>query len=209
MAASGGFDDAREFWDQRFAAPEYIFGTEPNAFLRAQAERFKRGDRVLDVACGEGRNSVCLASLGCEVTGIDVSPLALAKARRLADTHGVRIDYKEADIRDWEWRPARFDAVVCIFIQFAEPSQRARLFEGIETTLTPGGLLVLQGYTPKQLEYKTGGPPQAEHMYTEALLREAFRNLDMLHLREHEEILAEGTKHVGRSALIDLVARKP
>jgi 2-polyprenyl-3-methyl-5-hydroxy-6-metoxy-1,4-benzoquinol methylase len=209
MATSGGFDDAREFWDQRFAAPEYIFGTEPNAFLSAQAQRLKRGDRVLDVACGEGRNSVWLASVGCEVTGIDVSPLALAKARRLADTHGVSVKYAEADIRDWEWQPACFDAVVCIFIQFAEPAQRTRLFEGIGTTLAPGGLLVLQGYTPKQLEYKTGGPPQADHMYTQALLREAFRNLDILHLHEHEEMLAEGTKHVGRSALIDLVARKP
>jgi len=209
MAASGGFDDAREFWDQRFAATDYIFGTDPNVFLSAQAERFKRGDRVLDVACGEGRNSVWLASLGCEVTGVDVSPLALAKARRLADTHGLNVAYREADIRDWQWQPARFDAVVCIFIQFAEPSQRLRLFEGIQTTLTSGGLVVLQGYTPKQLEYKTGGPPQADHMYTQALLREGFRNLDILHLREHEEILAEGTKHVGRSALIDLVARKP
>jgi 2-polyprenyl-3-methyl-5-hydroxy-6-metoxy-1,4-benzoquinol methylase len=209
MATSGGFDDAREFWDKRFAAPEYIFGTEPNAFLNAQAQRLKHGDRVLDVACGEGRNSVWLAGLGCEVTGIDVSPLALAKARRLADTHGVSVKYAEADIRDWEWQPACFDAVVCIFIQFAEPAQRTRLFEGIETTLAPGGLLVLQGYTPKQLEYKTGGPPQADHMYTQALLREAFRNLDILHLHEHEEMLAEGTKHIGRSALIDLVARKP
>jgi 2-polyprenyl-3-methyl-5-hydroxy-6-metoxy-1,4-benzoquinol methylase len=210
MAASGpGFDDAREFWDQRFAAPEYIFGTAPNAFLSAQAQRFKCGDRVLDVACGEGRNSVWLAGLGCEVTGIDVSPLALGKARRLADTHGVKVEFAEVDIRDWQWQPNGFDAVVCIFIQFAEPSQRTRLFEGIETTLTPGGLLVLQGYTPKQLEYKTGGPPQADHMYTQALLQEAFRHLDIVHLREHEEILAEGTKHVGRSALIDLVARKP
>ena len=209
MTASGGFDDAREFWDQRFAAPEYIFGTEPNVFLRAQAERFKRGDRVLDVACGEGRNSVWLAGLGCVVTGLDVSPLALAKGRRLADTHGLRVEYRQGDIRDWRWQPGCFDAVVCIFIQFAEPTQRTRLFEGIEATLAPGGLLVLQGYTPKQLEYKTGGPPQAEHMYTEMLLRDAFRNLDILHLREHEDILAEGTKHVGRSALIDLVARKP
>jgi len=209
MAASGGFDDAREFWDQRFAAPEYIFGTEPNAFLSAQAQRFKRGDRVLDVACGEGRNSVWLASLGCEVTGIDISPLALAKAGRLADSRGLKIEYKEADIRAWQWQAARFDAVACVFIQFAEPAQRTRLFEGIETTLAPGGLLVLQGYTPKQLEYKTGGPPQADHMYTQALLQEAFRNLDILHLHEHEDILTEGTKHVGRSALIDLVARKP
>ena len=209
MATSGGFDDAREFWDQRFAAPEYIFGTEPNAFLSAQAQRFKSGDRVLDVACGEGRNSVWLAKLGCQVTGIDISPLALAKARRLADTHGVKVEYREADIRDWHWQPARFDAVVCVFIQFAEPAQRTRLFEGIETTLTPGGLLALQGYTPKQLEYRTGGPPQADHMYTQALLRQAFHNLDILHLREHEATLAEGTKHVGRSALVDLVARKP
>src|SRR5262245_42793301 len=209
MAASGGFDDAREFWDQRFAAPEYIFGTEPNVFLRAHAERFKRGDRVLDIACGEGRNSVWLAGLGCEVTGIDVSPLALGKARRLAAAHGVKVKFTETDIRGWQWQPSRFDAVVCVFIQFAEPSQRTHLFEGIEATLTPGGLLVLQGYTPKQLEYKTGGPPQADHMYTEVLLRDAFRNLDILHLREHEEILAEGSKHVGRSALIDLLARKP
>jgi hypothetical protein len=98
--------------------------------------------------------------------------------------------------------------VVCIFIQFAEPEQRARLFEGIKATLKAGGVLVLQGYTPKQVEYKTGGPPQADHMYTQALLRDAFGELEILHLREHEEVLAEGTKHVGRSALIDLVVRK-
>jgi cyclopropane fatty-acyl-phospholipid synthase-like methyltransferase len=211
MAASGGsggFDDAREFWDQRFRAPEYIFGTEPNVFLATQAHLFSPEHRVLDVACGEGRNSVWLAGLGCNVVGLDVSPLALDKARRLAAGHGVAVEYMEADIRDWQWEPLRFDAVVCIFIQFAEPEQRARLFEGIKTTLKAGGVLVLQGYTPKQVEYKTGGPPQAEHMYTQALLRDAFAGMEILHLREHEEVLAEGTKHVGRSALIDLVMRK-
>jgi 2-polyprenyl-3-methyl-5-hydroxy-6-metoxy-1,4-benzoquinol methylase len=206
---SRGFDDAQAFWDQRFSAAEYIFGTDPNRFLASQAALFRPGQRVLDVACGEGRNSVWLARRGCDVLGIDVSPLGLKKARRLAEESGVQIAFQQADVRAWDWAPTAFDAVVCIFIQFAAPDDRRRLFEGFRTTLKPGGLLVLQGYTPKQIEYKTGGPPQAEHMYTEGMLREAFAGLEILRLREHEEELAEGTKHVGRSALIDLVARQP
>ena len=208
MAQSGGFDDAREFWDKRYRAPEYIFGVEPNRFLASRQALFKTGDRVLDVACGEGRNSVWLAGLGCIVLGMDVSPLALDKARRLAAQRGTGVTWVEADIRDWQWEPGRFDAVVCIFIQFAEPAQRARLFDGFKTTLKPGGVVVLQGYTPEQLEHGTGGPPQADHMYTAAMLRDAFAGLEILHLQEHEDVLSEGTKHVGRSALIDLVARK-
>jgi len=204
-----GYDDAREFWDHRYGAPEYIFGTKPNVFLATQESRFKRGDRVLDVGCGEGRNSVWLAGLGCDVTGLDVSPLALDKARRLATAQGVAVHYVETDIREWAWDPGCFDALVCVFIQFAEPEQRARLFDGFATTLKPGGLLVMQGYTPKQIEFRTGGPPRADHMYTTELLRNAFAGMEILHLREHEEVLAEGIKHVGRSALIDLVARKP
>ena len=207
MAAAGeGFDDAREFWDQRYSAPEYIFGTSPNLFLASQQHLFKPGDRVLDIACGEGRNSVWLASLGCQVLGMDVSPLALTKARQLAADRGVTVAWQEADVRSWQWQPDAFDAVVCIFIQFADPSQRARLFSGLQTTLKLGGKLVLQGYTPKQVECKTGGPPQAAHMYTAAMLRDAFAGLDVVHLQEHEDVLSEGTKHVGRSALIDLVA---
>jgi cyclopropane fatty-acyl-phospholipid synthase-like methyltransferase len=207
MAAAGeGFDDAREFWDQRYSAPEYIFGTSPNLFLASRQHLFKPGDRVLDIACGEGRNSVWLASLGCQVLGMDVSPLALTKARQLAADRGVTVAWQEADVRSWQWQPDAFDAVVCIFIQFADPSQRARLFSGLQTTLKLGGKLVLQGYTPKQVEYKTGGPPQAAHMYTAAMLRDAFAGLDIVHLQEHEDVLSEGTKHVGRSALIDLVA---
>jgi cyclopropane fatty-acyl-phospholipid synthase-like methyltransferase len=209
QGGSSGFDDAREFWDQRYRTPEYIFGTEPNVFLASQVNRFKPKDRVLDVGCGEGRNSVWLAGLGCDVTGLDVSPLALDKARRLASGKGVAVQYVQTDIRDWRWDPAQFDAVVCVFIQFAEPEQRARLFDGFMTTLKAGGMLVLQGYTPKQVEYKTGGPPRPDHMYTAELLRGAFAGMEILHLREHEEVLAEGIKHVGRSALIDLVARKP
>jgi len=204
-----GFDDARKFWDERFSAPEYIFGTEPNVFLTTQAGLFTAGQRVLEIACGEGRNSVWLARQGCDVLGIDISPLALKKAQRLAENQNVRAQFRQADVREWEWSPAAFDVVVCIFIQFAARAERSRLFEGFKATLRPGGVLVLQGYTPRQVEYKTGGPPDAAHMYTREMLEQAFAELQILHLREHEDTLAEGTKHVGRSALIDLVARKP
>jgi cyclopropane fatty-acyl-phospholipid synthase-like methyltransferase len=203
-----GFDDARAFWDQRFAAPEYIFGTEPNAFLAAQAQRLSPGMRVLDVACGEGRNAVWLARQGCRVTAFDISPLALQKARRLAAEGSVEVEFHEQSVDGWQWHGGAFDAVVCIFIQFAEPAQRERLFQGFHDTLVPGGLVLLQGYTPKQLEYRTGGPGQRSHLYTAPLLREAFARFELLELREHEQHLAEGSKHVGMSALVNLVARK-
>ena len=202
------FDDAQRFWDERFAAPGYIFGTEPNRFLASQAARFGRGQAVLDVACGEGRNSVWLARQGCDVAGIDISPLARQKARRLAEKHAVSVAWDQADIRTFNWGGARFDAIVCIFIQFAAPADRERLFTGFLDTLKPGGIVVLQGYTPRQLEHRTGGPGDLAHLYTRDLLEAAFGAFEMLLLEEHEDVLDEGTKHVGRSALIDLVARK-
>jgi len=208
VVAASGFDDSRQFWDKRFASEDYVFGTAPNVFLASQNQWFKPGVRVLDFACGEGRNAVWLAQQGCEVVAIDISPVAIEKARRLAAEHGVHVEFELVDVRDWRWPPNAFDAVVSIFIQFAAPAERAQLFAGFVTTLRPNGVLVLQGYTPKQLQYKTGGPPQAEHMYTHAMLREAVTGLEIVHIREHDDVLSEGTKHVGMSALIDLVARK-
>jgi cyclopropane fatty-acyl-phospholipid synthase-like methyltransferase len=152
---------------------------------------------------------VWLAQRGCEVTGIDISPKAIEKAQRLAAERDVRVRFEVEDVRSRPWIAAAFDAVVSIFIQFAAPAERRSVFDGIQSTVRPGGLIVLQGYTPKQLEYRTGGPPEADHMYTEPMLREAFAGWDIVHLAEHEDVLNEGTKHVGRSALIDLVARKP
>jgi 2-polyprenyl-3-methyl-5-hydroxy-6-metoxy-1,4-benzoquinol methylase len=209
MAAGQGFDDARAFWDERFSAAEYIFGREPNRFLVSQAAWFAPGNSVLDLATGEGRNAVWLARRGCRVTGVDISPKAIEKARQLAAESAVQVHFEVEDVRARAWQPDAFDAVITIFIQFAAPAERQAVFAGMQRTVRPGGIVVLQGYTPKQLEYRTGGPPQADHMYTEALLREAFAGWEILHLAEHEDMLSEGTKHVGRSALIDLVARKP
>ena len=203
--------DHEAFWSARYrdAGDDYLFGTAPNKFLASQVERFGAGMSVLSVADGEGRNSVWLAEQGCAVTATEISPVALEKAAKLARGRHVVVDFVQADIFDWTWPNEAFDAVVGIFIQFAGPAERPRQLAGMKQAVKPGGLLFLQGYTPKQLEYRTGGPSAVENLYTEALLRETFADWEIVLLHEHEDLMEEGSAHAGRSALIDLVARKP
>lgn len=198
-----------DFWNARYATDAYIFGTAPNAFLASQAALIRPGMRALAVADGEGRNGVWLAEQGAAVHAVDVAPAALEKARKLAAARGVTLETELADILEWQWPEAAYDLVAAIFIQFVAPPGRERIIAGIRRALRPGGVLILQGYTPKQLEYGTGGPPSAANMYTSELLREWFGDWDILHLAEHESFVSEGTHHHGMSALIDLVARKP
>ena len=138
-------------WDRRYAGEEFLFGTEPAAFLTAQAHHLRPGERVLAVADGEGRNSVWLAAQGMQVTAMDSSAVALEKARRLADEKGVHVDFHHADIATWDWDARAFDAVAAVFIQFAGPDLRTRIFDGIDQALKPGGLLLLHGYAPRQV----------------------------------------------------------
>ena len=203
-----GFDDARTMWDGRYTREDYIFGTAPNVFLASQAGRLARGQRVLCVADGEGRNSVWLARQGLAVTAFDISPVGVDKARRLAAQAGVQVDFEVAEAADWVWTPEAYDAVVAIFVQFAPPALRAQMFSGMLATLKPGGLLLLEGYTPDQVELRTGGPGRVDHLYTEPLLREAFAAHEILHLNAYRAVLAEGTQHAGESALIDCVVRR-
>jgi SAM-dependent methyltransferase len=202
------FSDAASMWNQRFAADYYIFGREPNEYLVSQAPLLPPGGRVLCVADGEGRNSVWLASQSMQVEAFDISPVAVAKARRLAADAGVSVEFNVADCDTWAWSKESHDAVVAIFVQFADPAMRERLFGCMVRALKPGGVLVLQGYTPKQLDYKTGGPGQLSHLYTAELLRDAFAGLHTVELVEYEAELTEGPRHTGRSALIGFVARK-
>jgi SAM-dependent methyltransferase len=201
-------DERLARWNQRFSGEDYLFGTAPNAFLVSQRHLLKRGLSALAVADGEGRNGVFMAEQGVEVLSVDFSPVALEKARRLAAERGVRLRTEQASLFAWDWPESRFDLVVAIFIQFATPAERQELFRNLKRAVKPGGHLILQGYRPEQLAYGTGGPPDAENMYTAALLREAFADMTILHLAEHDDVILEGAGHAGMSALIDMVARK-
>lgn len=197
------------FWDERYSTDAYIFGTAPNAFLASQAGLICSGMRALAIADGEGRNGVWLAEQGAHVHAVDVSPVALEKARKLAEERRVTLEFEQADVLNWDWPVETYNLVAAIFIQFAPPPERDRIIAGIRRTLKPGGVLILQGYTPKQVEFGTGGPPDAANMYTAELLRKWFGDWDIQHLREHESFIGEGTHHHGMSALIDMVAIKP
>ena len=196
-----------ERWETRFRHPDYLFGKEPNAFLKAQAPRLRAGQSALSVADGEGRNGVWLAEQGLDVLTIDFSPTALAKAHALARERGVRLRTEVADITAWRWPSAAFDVIAAIFIHFG-PAERPAFFANLKAALKPGGLLFMQNYRPEQLNYRTGGPPDTARTYTRALLQAAFGDLSELDIREHDSVLDEGTAHVGMSALIDLVGRK-
>jgi cyclopropane fatty-acyl-phospholipid synthase-like methyltransferase len=196
-------------WDQRYAGEDYLFGERPNRFLASQVAKLERGQSALALADGEGRNGVWLAEQGLDVLSVDSSAVAQEKARRLAGSRGVEMKTELADLSNWDFPKSRFDVVAAIFIQFAGPALRAALFKGIKHALKPGGLLFLEGYRPRQLEYRTGGPPIAENLYTEEMLREAFSDFEIIELHEYDAVIEEGTAHKGMSALIDLVARKP
>lgn len=196
-------------WNERYSGEDYFYGTEPNAFLVSQRDRLRPGMSVLAVADGEGRNGVWLAQQGLNVLSVEASPVALAKAQKLARRRGAELQFELADLEHWQWGENRFDIVAAIFIQFAPPGLRARMFADIRRCMKPGGLLLLQGYTPRQLEYKTGGPSQIENLYTEAMLRDLLAGMELLQLQEHDSHISEGAGHRGLSALIDAVARKP
>lgn len=198
-------------WDQRYDRDDYLFGTEPADFLKSHKGLFEQsqGKTALSVADGEGRNSVYLAQHGLHVTAMDASPVGMEKARKLAAANDVTIDFQLADLRQWDWGAQQYDMVVAIFIQFADPAFRAEIFDGMKRALKPGGTILLHGYTPKQIDYKTGGPGVLENLYTEDMLRDAFSDMKISQLTAYDKEIHEGPGHSGISALIDMIATKP
>jgi len=195
-------------WNKRYSQPGFLFGTDPARFLAENADYLIPGQKALAIADGEGRNSVFMAEKGLDVTATDGSEVAIDKARGLAAARSVTVDYQLADLESWTWPEDAYDLVVAIFIQFAAPAFRDRIFQGMKKALKPGGVLMLHGYRPKQLEYGTGGPPIAENMYEVDLLQDAFGDMEILRLEAYDRAVDEGRGHSGMSALIDLIARK-
>jgi SAM-dependent methyltransferase len=167
-----------------------------------------KAGKTLSLADGEGRNSVWLARQGFDTDAFDFSPVGVQKARELATKHGVKVNYHCSDWESFDWAAHRYDNVVGVFFQFADPVSRSVLFAKMDQALKPGGVLLIQGYGKGQLQYKTGGPGELDHLYDEELLLSAFSNYQVLDLKTYTAEVDEGAGHKGMSALVGFVARK-
>ena len=201
-------ENPKETWEQRFDIDSYIFGEEPNEYLRSQLKLLKPGN-VLSIADGEGRNSVWLAKKDFEVDAFDFSSNAIRKAQRLADANNVIVNFHNSDWQSFNWKKNHYDNIVGIFFQFAGPEDRLKIFNHIDASLKPGGVVVLQGYSTAQMKFNTGGPGKLEHLYDEKILVTAFKQYELLDIRTYESEIHEGTSHKGMSGLIGFVAKKP
>lgn len=194
-------------WDEKYSAEHYVYGKEPNRFLAEHALELPPGD-VVCLAEGEGRNAVYLAGLGFNVTAVDSSQVGMEKAQRLAAEKGVEIHAICTDLADYDLGTARWDGIVSIF-GHVPPAVRHKVYAELHTALKPGGILLLEAYTPDQLGRGTGGPRSADLLITADILRAEIPGLDFLHLEELEREVVEGTGHTGLASVVQLVARKP
>ncbi|MFL5321416.1 MAG: SAM-dependent methyltransferase [Myxococcaceae bacterium] len=198
-------NDAARFWNPRFSAEGYAYGTQPNDFVRECASRLSGTRRVLCIGDGEGRNGVYLASLGHRVTSLDASAAGLQKARRLALERGVELETRLLDLWGHSLATEKWDAIVSVFCHL--PSElRRRVHGDVAAALNPGGVFVLEAYTPAQLRFRTGGPKDPELLYTVEELRGELSGLTLDLCREVEREVVEGKLHSGRAAVVQILA---
>jgi SAM-dependent methyltransferase len=191
-------------WDRRYSEPGYAYGTEPNDFLVSVVDRIPHG-RALCIGEGEGRNAVHLAQSGFEVTAVDASAVGLGKAEQLAERHGVEISTVVSDLADFTIEPGAWEAVVSIFCHLP-PAVRSAVHPAVVNGLAPGGALVLEAFTPRQLELATGGPPSRELMMELGALQIEFAGLRLAVAREIEREVIEGRYHTGAAAVVQMLA---
>lgn len=201
---SGKFD----MWDERYGKQGYFYGSEPNDFLKSCCEVIPKGGRILCIGEGEGRNAVYLAGLGYQVTAVDGSAQGLRKLAELAAQRGVTVQTVCADLTDYQMGDGVWDGIVSIWCHLPQPL-RTSVHRRSVAALSPGGHFILEAYTPKQLEYKTGGPPDAALLMTLQALQQELDGLVFVHGIEIIRNVAEGTGHIGLSAVVQVLARKP
>lgn len=156
----------RHDWDARYGGRELLWSAEPNGFLASHVAGLSPG-RALDLACGEGRNAVWLAERGWQVVGVDYSAVALAKARRLAESRGVKISWVEADLLNYQPEAGAFHLVAVLYLQLP-PAQRRRVLRTAASALAPGGSLLVLGHDTTNLSRGIGGPRDPAVLFTPA-----------------------------------------
>ena len=190
-------------WDERYAGEGHAFGTEPNDFLRQEAHRIPPG-RVLCIGEGEGRNSTYLAEQEYEVVGVDRSQVGMDKAQALAQERGVFVETVVSSIEDFDLTEEEWQGIVSIFFHVS-PELRKKVNRSVVLGLAPGGVLILEAFTPRQLELDTGGPPHLDSLVSLSTLEEELEGLDLVLAQEVEREIQEGRMHTGNCSVVQIV----
>lgn len=195
------------FWNERYKSEEYAYGIKPNEFLEKNSTIIKPNSNILCIAEGEGRNAVFFAKQGHKVTAIDFSVEGLNKAQNLAKKENVQITTIQQDLANYKFEENKWDCIVSIFAHF-NPILRKQIHEQLFNSLNPKGILLLEAYTPFQLEYNTGGPKDIEMLYDEKMLHNDFIAFSDLKINLETREISEGLFHNGKSATIQVIAKK-
>jgi len=193
-------------WDDRYAQDGWAFGTEPNEFLRQQAPLIPPG-RVLCLGEGEGRNATFLAEEGYEVVGVDRSQVGMDKAQGLAQEKGVFIETVVSSIEDFELTKGEWQGIISVFFHLPK-ELRQKVNRSVVEGLAPGGILVLEAYTPMQLDFGTGGPPDADRLISLETLEKELSGLEVVVALEMVREVHEGRMHTGQGSVVQFVGRK-
>jgi SAM-dependent methyltransferase len=190
-------------WDKEYDREEYVYGKLPNDFLNSHYDSIPKG-KVLLLAEGEGRNAVFLAKLGYSVTAVDISPVGLKKAEKLAAENNVVIETICADLETFDLGIKQWDGIVSIYCHL--PSNiRQSLYKRLQLAIKPEGVFLLEGYRPEQLTYKTGGPPVASMMTSKQTLIEELPEFKFAHLESIDRVVNEGINHNGLGAVVQAI----
>jgi 2-polyprenyl-3-methyl-5-hydroxy-6-metoxy-1,4-benzoquinol methylase len=191
-------------WDDEYDTEQYIYGKQANDFLKSHYQQLPKG-KILMLAEGEGRNAVFLAKLGYQVTAVDISEVGLEKARKLASENSVQIETICANLANFDLGLQQWDGIVSIFCHLPA-SLRQSLYHRVERALKPQGVMLIEGYTPEQLNFNSGGPPVAEMMVSESILTAELPHLHFSLLQELQREVIEGVKHSGLAAVVQAIA---
>lgn len=198
-------------WNERYKSREFVYGKEPNTFLKAQLEKLKPGS-ILFAAEGEGRNGVFAARLGWSVSAFDISTEGRKKALQLAEENDVTIDYQVGELTSLNYEAEHFDAIALIYAHFpaAIKSEYHRM---LSQYLRPGGTVIFEAFSKNHINFnsrneKVGGPKDVAQLFSIDELQKDFSSYEVIELVEEEVDLQEGIYHSGRGSVIRFVGRK-
>jgi SAM-dependent methyltransferase len=195
-----------EFWNQKYATSDYLYGVEPNEFIKEQLQKLEPGN-ILFPAEGDGRNAVYAAQLGWKVLAFDASYEARKKALKLAASKDICLDFRLLDYQMAAFEPETFDAIGLVFTHLP-PAMRNYMHQKYLSWLKPGGTILLEAFTPKQLNYTSGGPKAIEMLFTREQLEFDFIGATSMQFEEKIITLDEGPGHQGPASVIRGMVKK-